>query len=228
VVTVHDFGVYDDDRAYLVMELLDGRSLREELRERGRLEPKRAMENLRGVAAATALPGRGGGEQCLACRWKVAHGPGNEIEEEAEMPENPFVGAWALVSFEVRSASGAITYPFGHDVRGYIVYSHDGYMSVAFMQAGRAKCKSEDVRGASAEEKVSAMDTYLSYCGRYEVRGDKVVHHIEVSLFPNWIGQDQERLFRLEGDQLTLSTPPMPIGGQEQTAHLIWKRSLAV
>ena len=63
VVTVHDFGVYDDDRAYLVMELLDGRSLREELRERGRLEPKRAMEILRGVAAATALPGE---------RWRRA------------------------------------------------------------------------------------------------------------------------------------------------------------
>jgi len=144
------------------------------------------------------------------------------------MPENPFVGAWALVSFEVRSASGAVTYPFGRDVRGYIIYSQDGYMSVAFMKADRVKCKSEDVRGSSAEEKVSAMDTYLSYCGKYEVRGDKVVHHIEVSLFPNWTGQDQERFYRFDRDQLTLSTSPMPIGGMEQTAHLIWKRSRAV
>jgi Lipocalin-like domain len=144
------------------------------------------------------------------------------------MADNSFVGAWALVSFEVRAANGAVTYPFGHDVRGYIMYNQDGYMSVAFMSAGRARCKSEDVRATSVEEKVSAMDSYLSYCGRYEVRGDKVVHHIEVSLFPNWTGQDQERFYKFEGDQLTLSTAPMPIGGMEQTAHLIWKRSLAV
>ena len=144
------------------------------------------------------------------------------------MADNPFVGAWALASFEVRSAKGALTYPFGHDVRGYIMYNQDGYMSVAFMSAGRARCKSEDMRAVTAEEKVSAMDTYLSYCGKYEVRGDKVVHHIEVSLFPNWTGQDQERFYKFEGDRLTLSTSPMLIGGMEQTAHLIWKRSRAV
>jgi hypothetical protein len=143
------------------------------------------------------------------------------------MAEDPFVGAWALVSFEVRSANGAVTYPFGHDVRGYIIYSRDGYMSVAFMSAGRARCESEDMRASTVEEKVSAMDTYLSYCGRYEIRGDKIVHHIEVSLFPNWTGQDQERFYRFDGDQLTLSTSPMLIGGMEQTAHLIWRRSRA-
>ena len=141
------------------------------------------------------------------------------------MAENPFVGTWALVSFEVRSANGVVTYPFGHDVRGYIIYSQDGYMSVAFMSAGRANCKSEDVRASSVEEKVSAIDTYFSYCGKYELRGDKVVHHIEVSVFPNWTGRDQERIYRFEGDRLILSTPPLLIEGVEQTAHLSWKRS---
>jgi tRNA A-37 threonylcarbamoyl transferase component Bud32 len=52
VVTVHDFGVADDGRAYLVMERLEGRTLREELRERRSLEPTRALGILRAVAAA--------------------------------------------------------------------------------------------------------------------------------------------------------------------------------
>ena len=55
VVTVHDFGAPKDDRAYLVMERLQGRSLREELQARGPLEPARVMRILHGVWAAVTL-----------------------------------------------------------------------------------------------------------------------------------------------------------------------------
>jgi hypothetical protein len=54
VVTVHDFGVSGDNRAYLVMELLSGGTLREELLRWGRLESKRVLEILSGVSAAAA------------------------------------------------------------------------------------------------------------------------------------------------------------------------------
>ena len=52
VVTVHDFGVAEDNRAYLVMELLGGCSLRQELVRCGRLEPNRVLEILSGVSSA--------------------------------------------------------------------------------------------------------------------------------------------------------------------------------
>lgn len=52
VVAVYDFGVAADTRAFLVMELLDGMSLREELRKQGRLTPPRTVEVLRGVCGA--------------------------------------------------------------------------------------------------------------------------------------------------------------------------------
>jgi eukaryotic-like serine/threonine-protein kinase len=52
VVTVFDFGVAAGIRAFLVMELLEGASLREVLRRQGRLPPDRALEILRGVCAA--------------------------------------------------------------------------------------------------------------------------------------------------------------------------------
>jgi tRNA A-37 threonylcarbamoyl transferase component Bud32 len=52
VVTVHDFGVVAGTRAFLVMELLRGKTLREELREHKRLPPQRTLEILRGVGSA--------------------------------------------------------------------------------------------------------------------------------------------------------------------------------
>ncbi len=52
VVTVYDYGVADDGRAYLVMELLNGCSLRQELLRCVRLEPGRVLEILGGVSSA--------------------------------------------------------------------------------------------------------------------------------------------------------------------------------
>jgi serine/threonine-protein kinase len=51
VVTIHDFGV-EGARAFLVMELLEGRTLREELVERRRFEPTRIVAILRDVCSA--------------------------------------------------------------------------------------------------------------------------------------------------------------------------------
>jgi hypothetical protein len=51
VVTVHDYGV-ESSRAFLVMELLEGMTLREELNRRGRLEGRRIVAIFRDVCSA--------------------------------------------------------------------------------------------------------------------------------------------------------------------------------
>jgi len=51
VVTVFDFGLAGS-HAFLVMELLEGTTLREEIRSHGRLMPLRTVEIMRGVCAA--------------------------------------------------------------------------------------------------------------------------------------------------------------------------------
>ena len=135
-----------------------------------------------------------------------------------------FIGTWRLVSFELRSRDGQVSYPFGEDAVGYVMYSQDGYVSFTIMSANRPKFASGDIAGGSSEEKIAALDTYFSYCARYEVRGDRVIHHLEVSLFPNWIGADQERFFEFEGNRLILRTPPLLWGGIEQTGIVTWER----
>ncbi|HEX2182113.1 MAG TPA: lipocalin-like domain-containing protein [Rubrobacteraceae bacterium] len=140
------------------------------------------------------------------------------------MAANPLVGTWRLVSWENRSVDGEVSYPLGTDAVGYIMYGQDGYMSVAIMRPDRAKFAAEDLLGGDAEERAEAAGTYVSYCARYEFRGDTVVHRVELSLFPNWVGVEQERLVEVAGDRLVLSTRPILLGGVRRTAHLIWER----
>jgi hypothetical protein len=141
------------------------------------------------------------------------------------MESNPLIGTWRLVSWENRSVvDGEVSYPLGEDAVGYIMYSQDGYMFVAIMRPDRAKFAAEDLFGGGAEERAQAASTYVSYCGRYEFRGNTVVHRVELSLFPNWIGIEQERLVEVTGNRLTLSTRPILLEGLQRTAHLIWER----
>jgi Lipocalin-like domain len=141
------------------------------------------------------------------------------------MTSNPLIGTWRLISWENRSVDGQkISYPLGKDAVGYIMYNEDGYMFVAISRPNRVKFAAGDLLGGSTEEKVQAADTYVSYCGRYEFRGGTVIHHVDVSLFPNWVVVEQERLVELRGNRLTLSTRPILLGGMQRTAHLIWKR----
>lgn len=141
------------------------------------------------------------------------------------MAEPSFVGTWRLVSCEVRTADGRVSYPFGEDALGYIMYTAEGRMGVILADANRPRFASGDILGGSTEEMVAAAQSFVSYFGTYEVRGDRVIHHIEVSFFPNWTGVDQERVFEFDGDRLLLSTPPTLVQGTLQTAHLIWERT---
>lgn len=51
VVTVHDFGVESGTRAYLVMELLQGSTLRQELEARPKMPARQVLEIVRGICA---------------------------------------------------------------------------------------------------------------------------------------------------------------------------------
>jgi hypothetical protein len=130
-------------------------------------------------------------------------------------------GSWKLVSFELRLPNGDVSYPFGRDPRGYLFYNAQGFMSAAFMGAERVKPQSADLADTA---KTVNFDQFNAYCGRFEVRGNRVVHHVEVASLPQWCGIDQERIFKIDGDRLILETPPLAINAQAPTGYLIWER----
>ena len=67
------------------------------------------------------------------------------------MSDDPLIGTWRLVSFEVRDEEGRITYPFGRDAVGFITYTADGHMAVQFGRADRARLAVGDWVGAAPD-----------------------------------------------------------------------------
>jgi hypothetical protein len=145
-------------------------------------------------------------------------------EQERPSPQDALVGAWRLVSWENRAPDGQITYPMGEEPLGYLIYTADGRFSVTISRSDRVRFAADDLLSGTAAEKARAVEGFVAYAGRYTFRGDRVVHHVELSLFPNWMATDQERNAELSGDRLTLSAGPLLLAGKQQMASLIWTR----
>lgn len=137
---------------------------------------------------------------------------------------NPLVGTWRLRSFEMRASDGSVIYPLGREAVGYAIFSLEGYVFSAMMDANRKRFQTEDMRGGSLEEKAGAADSFVSYGGPCEIEKDKLRVKVEVSLFPNWVGGYQERYFKIDGRTLSISSTPLLVGGREVIGHLTFER----
>jgi Lipocalin-like domain len=141
-----------------------------------------------------------------------------------EHAADALVGSWRLTSWENRAADGQVTYPMGTNAVGYLLYTADGRFSVMISRVGRTPFAAGDLLGASTEEQARAVEGFVAYAGRYSFHGDRVIHHVELSLFPNWVGSDQERWVELAEDRLTLSASPLLLAGTPQVPRLVWER----
>jgi hypothetical protein len=55
-------------------------------------------------------------------------------------------------------------------------------------------------------EKIGLFSSMIAYAGTYEIAGDRVVHHVDISWNEAWTGTQQVRFFRMDGDRLTITT----------------------
>lgn len=153
------------------------------------------------------------------------------------MLTNPYAGSWRLISMQTKAAGGEThethktheTYDtYGPHAAGYLMYSQltdgFGYMSVQIVSAKRPNFAAGDIDGGTVEERLMAYDTCLSYHGKYSFDAEKVLHHIEICLYPNWSGQTVVRFARFQDNRLFLVSPPFLVKGILRTSNLIWER----
>jgi hypothetical protein len=133
------------------------------------------------------------------------------------------VGAWSLVSFNVDEGKGGEKPRFGPDPVGYLIYSADSRMAAVLAGTRRPELKSPAGTSSSEASRTESLSNFLAYAGRYEIRGDRVFHHVEVSVFTNLVGTTLERQFKVEGERLTIRTLPPEIWGSSNV--LVWKRA---
>ncbi len=139
--------------------------------------------------------------------------------------QNPLIGTWQLTSWFNELEDGSKIYPLGSNASGYISYSADGFVFVHMNAADRDLYAVNDPFGGSSSEDSAAIKSQISYAGPYEYRREQVIHRVTASSCPNWVGSEQVRNVRLDGDTLELSAAGAVFQGKTVTARVLWQRA---
>ena len=57
------------------------------------------------------------------------------------------------------------------------------------------------------EERAALLKSLVAYTGMYRIEGDKFIVKVDASWNPAWVGTEQERFFKFEGDRLQTFSP---------------------
>jgi len=125
---------------------------------------------------------------------------------EAQSRSSALIGTWQVRSYCDEDSAGAVTHPMGPRPTGYFIYTATGQLSIHAMRTPPAgPVAGDSVRLGTLAE---LRPYYFSYFGTYTITSDStVIHHVEGGTFPEYIGTDQRRAYRISRDTLH-------IGGQ--------------
>jgi Lipocalin-like domain len=115
------------------------------------------------------------------------------------------VGTWKLVSVTYEDAqTKELTPVLGEHPRGYQIATPEGRWLALVTADGRPVPKTD-------EDRAKALRSMIAYSGRYRVEDGKVITKVEVAWNEAWVGGEQVRFLRFEGDDLLhIESPPMP------------------
>jgi hypothetical protein len=106
------------------------------------------------------------------------------------------LGIWRLVALDVEFQDTGERRPtFGPKPNGYIIFTPEGRMMAYLEAENRTPPK-------TPEEQLAAYRTMIAYTGKYRFEGDKWITKVDGSWNVAWIGTEQVRFFKLQGDQL--------------------------
>lgn len=144
-----------------------------------------------------------------------------------EKRQNPIIGTWKLLSFEVIKDDETRVNPFGKELNGLLIYHENGYMSGIISGEGRPNISSTASMGISEKERAAIAQNFIAYAGKYHINGDMVIHEIEVSFLPNLIGEkSHSNSFIVMNNKLITVSKNQNLGNNSISVTLEWERVL--
>ena len=106
------------------------------------------------------------------------------------------LGIWKLASYEAEfQATGEREPVLGKNPTGYIIFTPQGRMMVVLTGEGRKPANTD-------QDRADLLKSMFAYTGMYRLEGDKWITKVDVSWIPAWIGTEQVRFFKVDGDRL--------------------------
>jgi Lipocalin-like domain len=140
--------------------------------------------------------------------------------DDAELQQQ-IVGTWKLVSVNYEDVASKQRTPiYGEHPNGIQIATPHGRWLALMTGEGRAIPKTD-------AERAQALTSMIAYTGRYRVENGQVITRVEAAWNEGWVGGEQVRNIRFEGDRLYIESPPMPhpnISDKTVRVIVVWQR----
>jgi len=142
------------------------------------------------------------------------------LANDAELRQK-IVGTWTLVSVVYEDqVTKELSPVLGEKPRGRQIATADGRWLALVTAQNRPVPKTD-------EDRARALTSMIAYTGRYRVEDGKVVTKVEAAWNEAWVGGEQTRFIRFEGDRLFIESTPMPhpnVNNKVVKVIVIWDR----
>jgi hypothetical protein len=142
------------------------------------------------------------------------------VADDAELRQK-IVGTWTLASVVYEDQVTKERTPvLGEHPRGRQIATADGRWLALVTAENRPVPKTD-------EDRARALTSMIAYTGRYRVADGKVITKVEAAWNEAWVGGEQTRFIRFEGDRLFIESPPMPhpnVNNKVVKVIVIWDR----
>ena len=121
--------------------------------------------------------------------------------------KDELIGVWKLVSFVVEDVTTKERKRlYGEHPKGYFMFLPSGRAAVLITSKNRKV-------PTTAEESQAAFQSMIAFSGKYRVEEGRCIINVDVASHESWVGTEQTRLYRLEGETLHLERPAGPTPG---------------
>jgi hypothetical protein len=110
------------------------------------------------------------------------------------------LGIWKLLSFEAEiQATGQKEPVMGQKPTGYVIFTLEGRAMFILTGEGRKAPKTD-------KDRADLLNTIIAYTGMYRLEGDQWITKVDVAWSPEFVGTEQRRFFKVDGDRLQVLT----------------------
>jgi len=140
------------------------------------------------------------------------------------------LGRWSFAAMSVVNVdTGAETPAFDHAPHGYLIFHPDRMFAFIKMGPWRgAPPRTESAAGEGAQPPPTPppRSSIMAYSGPWVITDDFFTTTVDMASIDAWVGTEQKRFFKLDGDRLEITTVPQqrPSGGPLMHGRLIWQR----
>jgi len=150
----------------------------------------------------------------------------NQSQSNATSDSRRLIGTWRLVEAGNVRDNGSLE-PFseyGPHPIGYLMYDPTGHMCVSLANPDHRKWANPEKPPDAV--RLESYRVMFAYCGTYEVqeKEHRVIHRPEMASWPHYVGTDQFRPYKLEGNRLILSDREAAPGHESSAYRITWER----